>query len=129
MSTKRARELRKNQTEAERTLWKHLRLRQFGAHKFRRQAPIGPYIVDFVCFENGLVIELDGGQHSEQVLYDSERTKWLESQGFHVLRFWNGQVLNETEAVKAAILEGLEHRTNSLHPNLPSQGGKEITHP
>ena len=64
MSTKRARELRKNQTEAERTLWKHLRLRQFGAHKFRRQAPIGPYIVDFVCFENGLVIELDGGDNT-----------------------------------------------------------------
>jgi very-short-patch-repair endonuclease len=72
-----ARELRKNLTEAERTLWRHLRLRQFGGYKFRRQQPIGNYIVDYVCLEKRLIIELDGGQHSKQIAYDSERTAWL----------------------------------------------------
>jgi adenine-specific DNA-methyltransferase len=124
MTTIKARELRKNLTEAESALWKHIRYRRLKRHKFRRQAPIGPYIVDFACFEKGLIIELDGGQHSDQVAYDSERTQWLESQGFHVLRFWNDQVLKEIEAVKESILEALEYRQQTPHPNLPPQGGK-----
>jgi len=95
-----ARELRKNLTEAERTLCRHLRLRQFGGYKFRRQQPIGNYIVDLVCLEKRLIIELDGGQHSEQIADDSERTSWIEEQGFSILRFWNNQVLKEIEAVK-----------------------------
>jgi very-short-patch-repair endonuclease len=64
-------------------------------------------VVDFFCFERGLVIELDGGHHSENLWYDAERTRWLEAQGYHVLRFWNNQVFGELQAVKQAILEAL----------------------
>jgi very-short-patch-repair endonuclease len=81
-----------------------------GSLKFRRQQPIGPYIVDFVCFEKKLVIEIDGGQHSQQAVYDNTRTEWLASQGFQVLRFWNNQVLQEIEAVKSAIWEVLDEK-------------------
>jgi very-short-patch-repair endonuclease len=110
MSTDRAKakQLRRDSTDAERLLWRHLRRYQIDGHKFRRQQPIGIYIVDFVCFKNKLVIELDGGQHAEQVNNDNTRTVGLESQGFRVLRFWNNQVLTEVEAVKAAIWEALE---------------------
>ena len=104
----RARQLRKNQTDAEKSLWQHLRRRQIDGWRFRRQHPIGNYIVDFFCFEKGLVVEIDGGQHSEQVDYDEERTKWLESQGYRVLRFWNNEVLREIEAVKQVIWEELQ---------------------
>jgi very-short-patch-repair endonuclease len=107
MNKTKARELRKNLTEAEHALWKHLRLRQLAGYKFRRQQPLGKYIVDFVCFEKRLIIEIDGGQHSEQVAYDSERTAWLETQGFRILRFWNNQVLKEIEVVKEVIWEAL----------------------
>ena len=102
-----ARQLRQNPTEAERCLWRHLRLRQLGAYRFRRQQPLGPYIVDFVCLEKRLIVELDGGQHSDQTAEDAERTAWLAAQGFHVLRFWNHEVLRDIEAVKAAILQVL----------------------
>ena len=108
MATSNARELRKNLTEAERRLWMCLRYRQMNGHKFRRQHPIGPYVADFACLEKGLVIELDGGQHSQQVVYDSNRDSWLEDRGFRVLRFWNNQVVEEIGAVKGAILEALE---------------------
>jgi len=107
MSTERARVLRKNPTEAERTLWKHLRLRQLEGQKFRRQQPLGLYIVDFICIEKRLIVELDGGQHSEQVASDAERTAWLEAQGFRVLRFWNHEVLKDAEAVVDVIREVL----------------------
>jgi len=119
-----ARTLRKNPTDVERALWQHLRRRQLGGDKFRRQQPIGPYIVDFVYFEKRLIIELDGGQHSEQVSYDSERTAWLEAQGFQLLRFWNDQVFKEIEAVKVLILEALGGGGDPplLHP--PPQGGR-----
>ncbi|MCH7634437.1 MAG: endonuclease domain-containing protein [Proteobacteria bacterium] len=105
-----ARELRKNPTNAEQALWKHLRMRQIGGYKFRRQQPIGPYIVDFVSFERKVIIEVDGGQHSQQTEYDAERTAWLNAQGYRVLRFWNNQILEEVEAVKAGILKVLEVR-------------------
>ncbi|MBI4382258.1 MAG: endonuclease domain-containing protein [candidate division NC10 bacterium] len=103
----RARELRKQLTEAEKALWRHLRLRQIGGYKFRRQQPLGPYVVDFVCFEKQLIVELDGGHHSEQLAYDADRTAWLGSQGYRVLRFWNHQVLGEIEAVNEVIYEAL----------------------
>ena len=106
-TTARARELRKNQTEAERALWLQVRSRRFEGHKFRRQQPIGPYVVDFVCLEEKLVVELDGGHHSELVASDADRDAWLRSRGFRVLRFWNTQVLGETDAVKQAILQAL----------------------
>ena len=107
MDKSKVRELRKHLTETERALWKHLRLRQFSGYKFRRQQPIGKYIVDFACLEKRLIIEIDGGQHSEQTAYDLERDTWLESQGFSVLRFWNNQILKEMEAVKEIILDTL----------------------
>ncbi len=104
---KRARELRANATDVERLLWTCLRKRQIAGYRFRRQAPMGRYIVDFVCYEKQLAIELDGGQHKKQAQYDAERTEWLESQGFTVLRFWNNQVLNELEGVKLTIYRHL----------------------
>jgi len=107
MSRERAKALRRDPTEAERALWKHLRMRQLDGFRFRRQQPLGRYIVDFACLEKRLVVELDGGQHSEQVGSDTARTAWLETQGFRVLRFWNNDVLSEIEAVKEAIKEAL----------------------
>ena len=103
-SVSRARQLRKQSTDAEKILWRHIRSRQLAGYKFRRQAPIGKYIVDFLCYEQKLVIEIDGGQHQLRSKSDSERTNWLEAQGFRVVRFWNNQVLAETEAVLEAIL-------------------------
>ena len=116
-----ARELRKKMTDAERVLWQYLRLKQIAGYKFRRQCSIGSYVVDFACFEKKLIIELDGGQHIDQMAYDSKRTKWLESQGFHVMRFWNNQVLKETQAVVETI-------SNIFTPHLypPPQGGRSV---
>jgi very-short-patch-repair endonuclease len=99
MNTALARTLRSNPTEAERALWKQLRLRQLEGYKFRRQQPLGRYIVDFVCFEKKLIIELDGGQHAEQVASDTARSAWIEAQGFRILRFWNHDGLKNIEAV------------------------------
>ena len=106
-----AKELRKNLTDAEQKLWQHLRNRQLEGYKFRRQQAIGKYIVDFVCFEKKLVVELDGGQHSDakRVEYDSNRTRWLESRGYQVLRFWNHEVLSEFDAVEETIWKGLRY--------------------
>ncbi len=104
------RELRKSPTKAEQRLWKNIRLRQLGGFKFRRQQPLGEYIVDFVCFGRRLIIEVDGGQHSEKKSYDSERDEWLKAQGFSILRFWNHQVLQEIEAVKEIIHKSLEEK-------------------
>jgi very-short-patch-repair endonuclease len=107
MSTEHARALRKNPTEAERALWGHIRLRQLEGCKFRRQQPLGRYIVDFVCPEKKLIIELDGGHHAEKVAPDVERTAWLEARGFRVLRFWNHDVLTNIEVVKEAMRDAL----------------------
>lgn len=107
MSRERARQLRKDMTDAERALWARLRRRQVLGHKFRRQQPLGPFIVDFVCLERKLVIEVDGGQHADQQQDDARRTGWLEDQGFVVLRFWNHEVLAEPEAVIQAIADAL----------------------
>ena len=95
-------------------------------YKFRRQQPIGLYIVDFVSFEGRVVIELAGGQHSQQMDYDSKRTAWLEAQGYQVLRFWNNQVLKEIEAVKAIVSKVLEDGVNTPHLNPPPQGGRRL---
>ena len=82
-------------TDAEQLLWRHLRNRELGVYKFRRQKPIGPFIVDFVSLEAGLVIELDGGQHLDDSVYDAKRDRWLREQGYLVKRYWNHQVFNE----------------------------------
>ncbi len=103
----RARALRKGQTDAEGLLWSRLRSRQLGNLKFRRQRPIGPYFADFACLEIGLVIELDGGQHAENagVAHDQKRSDIMEALGFQTLRFWNNDVLLQTEAVLEKILQ------------------------
>ena len=106
-STGFARTLRHHQTDTERELWHLLRDRELSGYKFRRQVPLGPYVADFVCLSARLIVELDGGQHGEQITYDSERTKWLEAQDFRVLRFWNNQVFEERDAVLATILSEL----------------------
>jgi very-short-patch-repair endonuclease len=93
-----ARLLRKNSTEIERLLWRHLRAGRFDGYKFKRQQPLGSYVVDFVCFEARLVIELDGGQHADSEA-DCHRDGWLKEQGFNVLRFWNNDVLTNLEGV------------------------------
>ena len=107
-NTQRARRLRRQSTDAERALWRLLRNRQLGGHKFRRQSPIGSYIVDFLCLERKLVIEIDGGKHQLRARADRERAQWLEERGYRVIRFWNNQVLAEPEAVQEAILAALE---------------------
>ena len=98
-----ARSLRANQTDAERRLWSQLRARQFHGLKFRRQHPVGPYIVDFCCLEPRLIVELDDGQHADATRNDEVRTHWLSLQGYRVLRFWNHEALIETPAVLEAI--------------------------
>jgi len=105
--TQRARKLRNNPTDAERQLWRHLRRRQLEGYRFRRQYPIGAYITDFACVEQRLIIELDGGQHAENAAYDNTRDRYINQAGFRVLRYWNHQVLQETEAVLADILRHL----------------------
>jgi very-short-patch-repair endonuclease len=98
--------LRRNTTDAERRLWAALRSRRLAGYKFRRQHPIGRFIVDFACTKHGLIIEADGGQHDESMA-DAHRTAWLESKGWRVLRFWNNDILVNTEGVVSTILEAL----------------------
>lgn len=102
-----ARDLRKNQTDAEKLLWHNLRNRQLENIKFKRQYSIGPYIVDFISLEKRLIIELDGGQHNEDenIIKDQARTEFLEKEGFKVLRFWNNDVLVNTENVLEEIIQ------------------------
>ena len=104
---KRAGELRKKSTPAERKLWSRIRDDRLGVN-FRRQHAIGNYIPDFVCIEKKLIIELDGSQHLEQQEYDQERTKYLNSLGYKVIRFWNNEVTNNIDGVILAILHALE---------------------
>jgi very-short-patch-repair endonuclease len=99
-----ARALRKRMTDAERLLWRQLRNRELGGWKFKRQYPVGPFIVDFICPEKWLIIEVDGGQHAENVESDMQRSAYLNKMGYRVMRFWNNEVLQETEAVLEAIL-------------------------
>ncbi|MFT3880493.1 MAG: endonuclease domain-containing protein [Gemmatales bacterium] len=104
----RARELRKAMTDTERFVWAKLRSRRFAGYKFRRQKPIGSYIVDFVCAEYQLIIELDGGQHVERTAYDNHRTEQLERLGYRVLRFWNHIVLTDWDMVEEVIWQSLQ---------------------
>ncbi|GLI39236.1 endonuclease domain-containing protein [Geobacter hydrogenophilus] len=104
-----ARVLRANQTDAESLLWGILRGRRFCGVKFRRQHPVGGFILDFYCHDSLLAIELDGGGHAaeEQRAYDDERTRALEAAGIRVLRFWNNDVISNTDTVLAAVYEAL----------------------
>ena len=110
------RTLRRNMTDAEQALWKRLRGCQVKGCKFRRQHPFGDFILDFVCLEAKLVIEIDGGQHNGSA-HDVARDQVLESAGFRVMRFWNNQCLNEIEPVVEAIWLALEEP--HPHPNPP----------
>jgi very-short-patch-repair endonuclease len=111
--TDRARLLRVEQTDVERTLWNRLRRHQLGGWKWKRQVPRGDYIVDFLCAEAGLVIELDGGQHTETVDYDARRTAYLESLGLSVMRFWNLEFVQNLEGVCETILRRCNDRAPS----------------
>jgi very-short-patch-repair endonuclease len=101
-----ARRLRATQTDVEKLLWRHLRAHRLQGHKFKRQQPIGIYIVDFVCFDQKLIIEVDGSQHMNSSA-DLQRDQWLNSQGYKVLRFWNNEVLQNIEGVLERILDDL----------------------
>jgi very-short-patch-repair endonuclease len=105
--TRFARHLRRTMTDAEASLWHHLRNRALMGCKFRRQHPLGPYIVDFACIEWKLVIELDGGQHADDP-DDPVRSRWIEANGYHVLRFWNNEALQQQQVVLAVIFEALD---------------------
>ncbi|HLZ74581.1 endonuclease domain-containing protein [Phenylobacterium sp.] len=109
----RARRLRREDTPAEARLWNALRDRRLGGWRWKRQVPSGPYIVDFYCPEAALVVEVDGGQHADQIAYDERRTAYLERHGLRVLRFWNSAVLTNSDGVCLTILEacGGEHPT------------------
>jgi very-short-patch-repair endonuclease len=107
-----AKMLRTNQTKAEQQMWYHLRAHRFMGLKFKRQKPMGRYIIDFVCVEQMLIIEIDGGQHADQVKYDQYRDAWLRNQGYTVLRFWNNEVMQQIEGVLEKI-----HLTLTLSPS------------
>jgi very-short-patch-repair endonuclease len=110
MTTARARALRRSQTDAERKLWYALRARRLDGIKFKRQVPIGRYIADFMCFECKLIVEVDGSQHAEQADCDAARTRWLETQGYRVVRYWNHEVLLNIDGVAEAIWRLAEER-------------------
>jgi very-short-patch-repair endonuclease len=115
-----AKELRAASSDAERLLWSKLRARQILNAKFRRQYPIGAYVVDFACVEHTLVIELDGGQHAEQLDYDEARSAYLHLQEFEVFRFWNHDVLTRTDDVLQQIWTALQRP----HPSPLPQAGE-----
>ena len=115
--------LRKNLTDAERWLWQRLRNRELAGCKFRRQHPIGPFIVDFVSIEKKLVIEVDGGQHAEDSESEAKRSKYLNRKGYRILRFWNNQVLQEGESVLDVILSCVIGDAPSPQPS-PQKNGR-----
>jgi len=104
-----AKKLRSNPTPAEYFFWSHIRCRQVAGFKFRRQFPLGEYVVDFICLDKKLIVELDGGQHNtdESEHYDARRTKWLNEKGYRVVRFWNNDVMNNMEGVMERLFEVL----------------------
>ena len=119
-----ARQFRQRQTDAEKAIWAILRRKQMSGFKFRRQEPVGPYVVDFVSFEKMLIIEIDGGQHAEiQVrTRDEARSMWLRGQGYQVLRFWNNDVLADREAVAGIIGVALGRRDPPSPSSSPIEG-------
>lgn len=125
-----ARNLRRNHTDAEARLWYYMRGRRLAGYKFRRQHPIGPYIVDFVCLERRLVVELDGGQHAEQRSRDDKRTNSLRSRGFQVLRFWDNDVLRDTDPVLSTIMDALAAPSSpTLLPEGEGRGARRSVAP
>jgi very-short-patch-repair endonuclease len=114
--------LRKQLTDSERVLWRHLRAKQLNGLKFRRQEPIGSYVVDFVCYKKRLIIEIDGSQHAKEDNKENDirRDNWFQHQGFQVLRFWNNDVLHNIQGVLEIIMK------NDTPPSIPpARGGKK----
>lgn len=111
-----AKNLRLNMTDAEHRLWYQLRLRQLNGYLFRRQAPMQNYVVDFVCYKVKLIIEIDGGQHEAQKAHDDERTAWLNSQGYRVIRFWNNEVMKNIAGVIEIIQKNLSELSGAPPP-------------
>jgi len=103
LTQERAKNLRANMTVAEKKLWNKLRCCQIRGLRFRRQVPLGKYIVDFACFEPKIIVEVDGSQHEDQKNYDEERTRYLQTLGYKVLRFWNNEILQEIDTVLKTI--------------------------
>ena len=122
LNVDRARNLRQKQTDAEQMLWRHLRARRLQGWKFRRQHQLGSYIVDFVCTDAWLIVELDGGQHADQLIYDERRALELQAMGYRVLRFWNNDVLASLESVLEVLLEALASPGPSPQPSLEGEG-------
>jgi very-short-patch-repair endonuclease len=120
---KAAKALRENTTTAEDVLWRHLRRVEINGSHFRRQVPIGPYIADFACLKKRLVIEVDGSQHGddEGLRRDEVRTRWLNSEGYRVIRFWNNDVMSRTDAV----LETIHDIIAVTPPRLPAAGDRK----
>ena len=123
--TKFAKILRRNMTDAEQKLWRQLRASRFAGHKFKRQVPLGKFVVDFVAPSAKLIIELDGGQHAEQAQEDAVRTAFLEQRGYRVLRFWNDDVLLRSEEVFDSIYNVLMATNSPLSPGLSPVNGRE----
>ncbi|HEY0112775.1 MAG TPA: endonuclease domain-containing protein [Allosphingosinicella sp.] len=111
--------LRQDSTDAEQRLWHELRGRRLEGHKFKRQWTLGPYVVDFCCWEQRLVVEVDGSQHSDEI--DAPRTEWLNSRGYRVIRFWNNDVVTNMDGVLQTILAALKTHP---HPNPLPQAGE-----
>jgi very-short-patch-repair endonuclease len=123
MANERARQLRSNRTEAERQLWRQLRELKLAGFKFRQQVPIDYFIVDFACLSERLIVEVDGGTHSTdaELERDARRERYLQEQGFRVLRFWNSDVMQNMEGVMDTIVAALHTPT----PDPSPQGGGE----
>ena len=122
-----AKSMRSGMTDAEQQLWMHLRAHRFQGYKFKRQQPLGPYIVDFACFGARLIVETDGGQHLENPR-DVKRDEWFKANGYRVLRFWNNQVLQETESVLETILHAVQEAPLPYPSPARGEGLKQRTH-
>ena len=115
-----ARQLRHHMTESETRLWRHLRAHRLNGEKFRRQQPIGPYVVDFVHFGARLIVEADGGQHNDAPR-DERRDAWLQAQGFKVMRFWNNEIMNNLDGVLVSVMAAVTEAPLSPGPS-PARG-------
>ena len=124
MSNFNARALRRNMTDAERRLWAILRGRHLSGWKFRRQHPVGPYILDFACLSHLVAVEVDGGQHADNE-DDQKRSHWLEAEGWQVLRFWNNDVLTNRAGVAQSIHDVLA--AANPHPPIPNGLGPSLS--
>jgi very-short-patch-repair endonuclease len=122
----RARRLRATPTDAELRLWQRLRKKQLNGHRFRRQVPLGPYVVDFACIERSMVIEVDGGQHDWNAAADARRTAWLRAHGWRVVRYWNNEVIENIDGVLEHLSSELRAIGDFPHPNPPPQAGEGV---